>query len=46
MGGVCRRQGEHACGIVYTLSRDDSEVVAAYLRVPPTLHMRWELAQA
>ena len=36
MGGVCRRQGEHACGIVYTLSRDDSEVVAAYLRVPTT----------
>ncbi|KAK9835234.1 hypothetical protein WJX81_007757 [Elliptochloris bilobata] len=27
-----KRQGNHACGIVYALSRDDSEVVAAYLR--------------
>lgn len=32
-GGTARsRQGARASGIVYVLSRDDSEVVAAYLR--------------
>lgn len=32
-GGAARsRQGARASGIVYVLSRDDSEVVAAYLR--------------
>lgn len=31
---ACRRQGLKASGIVYALSRDDSEVVATYLRVP------------
>jgi len=32
---VRRRQGARACGIVYALSRDDAEVVAAYLRARP-----------
>ena len=38
----CRSQGEGASGIVYVLSRDDTAVVASYLKVilPPTLVMQ------
>ena len=38
----CRSQGQGASGIVYVLSRDDTAVVASYLKVilPPTLVMQ------
>ena len=38
----CRSQGQGASGIVYVLSRDDTAVVASYLKVilSPTLVMQ------
>ena len=38
----CRSQGQGASGIIYVLSRDDTAVVASYLKViqPPTFVMQ------
>ena len=34
IGMECRRKGPQTSGIVYCLSRDESEAVARYLQVP------------